>query len=128
MAKEDLERFIKISPGFDKRSSEPGKNYGIGSAILIFVLRGKKGALTFNFSTGWNVASVGHVSPPLAYNVSSHRSTTLKGAVRNKCEYLFNTPCRGRDYRCEDELMKLLFEEGSEAVWTAMEKIYRGMR
>lgn len=39
-----MERITKFYPAFDKRSSIPGKNYGIHGVELRMILKGNKGA------------------------------------------------------------------------------------
>lgn len=50
---EELIRDFKVRPGYDKRSSDPSKNYGIGCAIMTWYVKGPKGAVQFSLMTGW---------------------------------------------------------------------------
>ena len=42
-----FDRIVEISPGFDKRHTDPVRNYGIGGMGFRFILRGPKGAVQF---------------------------------------------------------------------------------
>lgn len=48
-----FERKFEITPAWDKRSSDPNKNYGIGAATMRFYIIGEKGAVQFTLMTGW---------------------------------------------------------------------------
>jgi hypothetical protein len=52
MAKEKLERITMFRPAYDKRHSDPKKNYGIGAVHCFMLVKGKKGAAHFSFATG----------------------------------------------------------------------------
>lgn len=52
MKKETLERITQFDPAWDKRNTDPKKDYGIHSVQVRMVLKGKKGAVHFVFSTG----------------------------------------------------------------------------
>lgn len=46
-----MERLTQIRPAFDKRNPDPKKDYGIGAMVVAMVLRGKRGAVHFIWST-----------------------------------------------------------------------------
>ena len=48
-----LERIVWVSSGFDKRHTDPKKNYGIGACRITFVLKGAEGAVQFMIGTDW---------------------------------------------------------------------------
>ena len=56
-APEGFERLVLVNPAYDKRSSELGKNYGIGSCVIYFILKGQLGAVQFAIGTNWHVPS-----------------------------------------------------------------------
>lgn len=72
--KTQLKRIVEISPAFDKRHSDPSKNYknyGIGCCRLRMVLKGDKGATQFVLLTGWylpHVQSELNVKPDSPYS------------------------------------------------------------
>lgn len=47
-----MERITKFTPAYDKRSTDPKKDYGIGDVRAMMVLKGTKGAIHFIFGTG----------------------------------------------------------------------------
>lgn len=50
-----LERRVEIRPAYNKRSTDPKKDYGIGAAIIYFLLIDKEArqAVQFVIATGW---------------------------------------------------------------------------
>lgn len=99
MKKLPLERITLFRPAFDKRNLDPKKNYGIGSVVCVMILKGKKGAVHFTFSTGillpktideyikdgkahYESHSFGHyfLNKPMGYDVGYHaRRPQYKG-------------------------------------------------
>ncbi len=49
----EFEQIVLVSPAFDKRHSNPAKNYGIGACRITFILKGPKGAVQFMIGTDW---------------------------------------------------------------------------
>lgn len=49
---------VDFSPAFDKRHTDPSKNYGIHGVNMRFVLTGEKGASQFLVYTNWHLPSV----------------------------------------------------------------------
>lgn len=47
-----LEHIIKTRPPFNKTSKNPNKNYGVGSMLIWFIVKGAKGAIQFQLNTG----------------------------------------------------------------------------
>ena len=43
----DLERLVTLTPAYDRRHSDPKRNYGIGPVELCLAVRGPAGAVTF---------------------------------------------------------------------------------
>ncbi len=52
-----FEKIVNVEPAYDKRSSDPKKNYGIGSCRITFILKGEKGAVQFMIGTNWYTPS-----------------------------------------------------------------------
>jgi len=48
-----FEQDVRFASAYDKRSSDPKKNYGIGAMLITFFLTGPKGAVQFVISTPW---------------------------------------------------------------------------
>lgn len=134
-----LERLTFWRPAFDKRDSNPLKNYGVGSVKCIMVLKGPKGAVHFVWAPGMYLPSVyewwasrglhtdGNKPDYMGYDVGYHSpKPTYKGQSlsMDKCDYL-DGPCYtdGSGLRA-DTFMKIFVEEGDEAIWKKLEEDY----
>ena len=51
MDKAKLEHIIKTRPPYDKTNKDPNKNYGVGSMLILFIVKGDKGAIQFQLNT-----------------------------------------------------------------------------
>lgn len=142
---EKLERIVKVNPAYDKRHSDPSKNYGIHGAEMIFLLKGKKGCIQFVFCTNWQLPHVQKEFDdriftsmnktefecfyhPMAFDIGYHSPVPQyedQKPVTESCEWLDGKPCYydGSSLRAETYL-QLLISQGSEAVWKEMEKEY----
>lgn len=132
----ELVRKIVIMPAWDKRSSDPKKNYGIHSAELAFYLTGPSGVIQFVVYTGWNLPHVdkdlerrglGH-SRPMAEDIGYHAYQPQydgQTLLRESCPLLNGAPCYydGSSLNAEP-IFDLLLSDGDEAVWKRMEEIY----
>ena len=130
-----LKRDIVISPAYDKRSSIPGKNYGIHNAEIRFLLTGPKGVVQFVASTGWDLP---HVAQELEANhkykskawgtdLGYHsRKPRYEGQLAmGDCPYLGGKPCYYDGSTLNAELVfNLMVSEGHEAVWKRLEDYY----
>lgn len=56
--KRKFEQIVELEPAFDKRHSDPSKNYGIHCVTLRMVLKGPEGAVQFVLYTGWFLPKV----------------------------------------------------------------------
>jgi len=130
-----FEKIIKFSPAFDKRNSDPKKNYGIGAVKVYMVLKGGGKAVHFVFSTGmylpkthqtWLSRFPYNREPYIGYDVGYHDTEPhYEGQTHSqeKCEWLNGKPCYcdGSALRAE-EFMKVLVKKGSGAVWRLLKK------
>jgi hypothetical protein len=66
MSEEKFERIVEFEPAFDKRSSDPKKNYGIHGLQIRMVLKGVKGAVQFLIYTNWQLPHVTEEAMPRA--------------------------------------------------------------
>lgn len=139
---EKFERIVKLRPAYDKRNPEPKKDYGIHGVDLLFVLKGKKGAVQFLVFTGWHLpkvqkeldekpfnpkfpylfhkpmpADIGYHSPKPMYE--DHKPLT------KSCKILDGKPCYydGSGLQAE-KVFEILVREGSEGLWKYLEKYY----
>lgn len=53
-----FERIVKVTGAFDKRDSDPQKNYGIGACRIWFILKGPVGAIQFQIGTNWFLPAI----------------------------------------------------------------------
>lgn len=131
----NLQRIVKFSKAFDKRSPVPSKNYGVGGVNCWMILKGDKGAVQFAFSTGIYLPHVldeweaKHYSPkPMGFDVGYHSPTPMyEGQTEmDNCGLLPNGKCYydGSGLR-GDEWFKIFMEEGDEAIWKLLEEDYK---
>lgn len=131
----NLQRIVKFSKAFDKRSPEPSKNYGVGGVNCWMILRGEKGAVQFVFSTGiylphildeWEVK--GYVNKPMGFDVGYHSPTPMYEGQKqmDSCVLLPEGKCYydGSGLR-GNEWFKIFMEEGDEAIWKLLEEDYK---
>lgn len=137
----ELERIIQWEPAFDKRHSDPKKNYGIGGVMIRFLVKGPKGATQFLLSTGWMLLHVQKecdkriLNPeyphslchPLPADVGYHSPTPrYEGQPVMDCDLIAGGKCYydGSGLRAYDVYNRLL-EQGDKGVWEALESEYR---
>jgi hypothetical protein len=141
----DFERIVRMSPAFDKRHSDPSKNYGIHGVELRMVLKGPKGATQFVLYTNWQLPHVTQETldkagkrdrislealflpnpADLGYHWKSPRYEG-QGPIQQSCEYCDGKPCYydGSGLNAE-RIYDILLREGSDGVWRELEKFYR---
>ena len=54
----ELEKIVWVSGAYDKRSTDPKKNHGIGACRITFILKGPLGAVQFMIGTNWDLPDV----------------------------------------------------------------------
>ncbi len=62
-----LKKSLDMSPAWDRRHSDPNKNYGVHGVEMRFYLTGSEGAVQFVLATNWqlpNVAREQEKTPP----------------------------------------------------------------
>lgn len=135
---------VKVRPGFDKRHTDPSKNYGVGSVDLFFDLIGPKGATNFSCSTGIYPQSVyefwrtlpelgslhhrgaGRVGEPMGYSVNYHSPVPLhdfqKEEKPHDCDLLPGGKCYSDgSFLAGDDFLEALAVGGEPGV---QEKLY----
>lgn len=134
MKKDKFERNIYVTPPFDKRHSNPSKNYGIGSIQIRWVIKGEKGAVQFLMSTGTYLpssfdekGSIFNAGRPSAWDIGYHSPTPMfegQTLVSDNCEFI-EGPCYydGSGLQAE-EPMNVFLEKGSEALWKYLIEYY----
>lgn len=141
--KDEFERRVVFRPAFDKRSSDPSKNYGIHGVDLAFYLIGPKGAMQFVLYTNWQLPHVQaefDAKPPhgqfpymfhspLPSDVGYHSYKPMyEGQTPMKDCHLLGCDCYydGSSLQAED-VFKILTEKGDEGVWAELERRYHSM-
>jgi hypothetical protein len=133
-----FEKIVTMTPAFDKRHTDPTKNYGVHGVDLRMVLKGPLGATQFVLYTGWHLPHVqaefdrkagGYdLRKPLPADIGYHwREPRYEGQtpIQESCEYCDGQPCfyDGSSLQAED-VYKILLTEGSEGVWRELENRY----
>lgn len=138
----EMERITEIYPAFDKRSSDPTKNYGIGSCTLKMVLKGERGAVQFVIYTGWNLPHVTEeyrakmrpdkyfLFEPMPADIGYHSPKPMyksQEPIQQECPYLDGKPCYydGSGLQAIEVYENILLTEGSEGVWKHLEQKYK---
>lgn len=139
-----MKQLVQISPAYDKRNSDPDKNYGVHGCDLRFVLKGELGAVQFVIFTNWQLPHVTkeykqkiYEHPdyadiyflPMAADVGYHSPIpqyTGQESTFNSCEYLDDKPCYydGSGLHAESLFEKMLFD-GDKAIWSELESYYK---
>jgi hypothetical protein len=135
--KEELYRYFRFSPPFDKRHTDPKKNYGIGAATLYFAVIGEKGAISCTFSTNIYTPAVSRelkqknsdlINKPIeAWSLDGHsrRPSDSKTYMKDCSTLGGECWCDGSGLVAQDEkLAEMLMEKGSDAVYEFLEKAY----
>ena len=136
-----MERIVHMQPAFDKRSNEPGKNYGIHGVSMRMVLKGGLGAVGFVLYTNWHLPHVEdeldrkvggkfpHLScHPIPADLGYHALAPRyegQGSM-GPCEYLDGRDCYydGSSLNATS-IYRVLLEQGSDGVWAALDSYYR---
>lgn len=141
-----MEKIVKVFPAWDKRNSNPHKNYGINPADMIFVLKGELGAVDFCMNTGWHLPHVkkelevsqvkriqdGDTQFPFLLVEGRGSSLGWHSRIRNEdyeierhdCEYTGGTCYSDVSYSSGDELFNILVQFGTESLWKRLEQEY----
>ena len=130
-----MERIVELTPAYDKRDPNPGKNYDVHGVNLRMVLKGKRGAVHFLLYTDWHLPSVrdwleakGYHNDPLPADVGYHSPVPMyegQEPISEACEYLDGKPCYydGSGLAAED-MFDTLTREGDAGVWRELEAYY----
>lgn len=124
-------REVVFEPAFDKRHTDPEKNYGIGGVVMKFFLVGPAGTIQFVTSTGWHLPRVvdeGIKGTLMAYDIGYHSPKSMyegQTVLTTECELVEGGTCYydGSGLQA-DAFLRILIEQGSDALWAALEKRY----
>ncbi len=133
-----MEQIVKTSPAFDKRHTDPNKNYGIRSMLIWFILKGDKGAVQFQIDTGLYLP---HVAEELwnrsdreynpfrgdGWDIGYHSIVPqYEGQTQMDCEMFGQCYYDGSSLQASEFFPKFL-EGGSDVVWEMLEERYTDM-
>jgi hypothetical protein len=136
-----MERKITFRPAFDKRDSNPSKNYGVHGVDMLWYIKGELGVVDFVVYTNWHLPHIEELNDsrndsqfphlnchPQPANVGYHsRVPKYKGQTRS----VFDCTLLGGDCYSDgsglyaEELYDILVREGDEAVWKKLEEYYK---
>lgn len=134
-----MERIVKITPAFDKRSHESSKNFGIHDCEMFMVLKGEHGAVGLTISTGWFLPETQQWKEACIRRSGESKSWNGRGVAvfycskvkqhewqegRENCDWLGCTCYGDVGYSMSDTVFDLLIREGSEKVWEWLENYY----
>ena len=102
-----LQHIIEWEPAYDKRNSNPSKDYGVHGVELRFLVKGLNGVVQFIIYTNWHLSSVQremdnkysteHIHcHPMGADIGYHAyipSYEGQDISPYPCKYLDNNPC-----------------------------------
>jgi hypothetical protein len=142
-----FEKIIHTQPPFDKRSSEPSKNYGIGSLQIWFVLKKGEKAVQVLISTNSYLQStikeyktthpdflindLGDYEGYTCYDVGYHNNKPMyEGQTSAECNILKKGKCyydgsslRGK----KDKIAENYVKHGEKWIWNYLEKEWNSL-
>ena len=129
-------RRVEFGAAYDKRHSDPNKDYGVGAVILRFILTGPSGVMQFVCSTGMYLPHVladwkrtgydgGHGN---GYDIGYHSPVAMyegQSMCQEACAYLGGKPCYydGTSLGA-DKFFPEFLAGGDDAVWAMLESRY----
>jgi hypothetical protein len=131
-------REVRVLPAYDLRHKP---DYGVGSAKLLFLLRGRKGVVQFLVYTGWHLSSVvedfrtQYGPPPVSdwrraqpVDLGEHAYLPQypgQAPFTEACDVLNGARCYydGTSHGAE-ELYWRMIAEGDAAVWEVLQQRY----
>jgi len=132
----ELTREVKFTPGFAKWSDIPSQNYGFGAVHIHFILKGDKGAVSFNLFTNfypkaahdhWKARGIqphNHYRGSLDYH---SKEKLYDWQTPTACEYTGTGTCYCDGTSLVDDLIEAFINEGDSAIWTKLEEWYHDM-
>lgn len=133
----DFERLIMFKPGFDWRTDDNHRNYGIGSIRLWFALIGEKGAVQWQIGTDWFPESARHhlahfshareaKHKPEGWDLGYHsKAPKFESHQARECDMLPEGECYydGSGLNA-DLLIEGFLNGGDDWVWNRLEAYY----
>jgi hypothetical protein len=141
----DMERILQIDAAWDRRSTDPQKNFGIHGVEMRWILRGPKGATQFLLYTNWQLpeiepltigAGAGSLArprlAPIPADLGYHSyEPTYEGQTRfGPCDVLTDAP-EGCYYDGSglnaDRAFEALLRGGEDGVWEELWSYYQSL-
>jgi len=131
-----LERIVEFTAAYDKRSTDPTKNYGVHGVNMRLILKGPRGAVHFLLHTNWHLPHLAkewqdhpHFFKPNPAEVGYHSPVPLNEAQTEPsaatCDYLDGAPCYcGGSALAANDAFAALVERGSAGIWGYLEDYY----
>ena len=136
---ETFEQIVEFTPAYDKRDSDPKKNYGVGSVQMRLVLKGPAGAVHFLLLTDWYLPDVrkewdakNYHSHAIPADVGYHSPIPMNEwqtePTAANCDYLDGKPCYyDGSGLAADDAFKTLVEHGDEGIWEYLRRYYQAV-
>ena len=134
---------VKFIPAFDKRNTNPKKNYGIHGVDILFTLKSKKGVIQFLIYTNWQLPNVQKefdnrppdpkfpylFHEPMAADIEYHSYKPIyegQEPSTNSCSLLGGKPCYydGNSMKAE-EYFNILRTGGDKKLWEVLAERYK---
>lgn len=143
-----MERIVEILPAFDKRHSDPAKNYGVHGVEMRFLLKGDLGTVQFVLYTNWQLPAVQEWHESMAFDriqrQEDNRRTAFitfhpmaadlgyhspkpryDGQTKSVCQYLPAGECYcDGSALSSHRVFAVMIEQGGEAMWGELQKYY----
>lgn len=136
-----MKKEITFEPAYDKRHTDPKKNYGIHGVNLRFVLSGGCGAVQFVLYTNWQLPHVQeefdhkpvasrypHLScHPMPADLGYHSPVPQyegQSSMGSDCEYVEGDCYYDGSSLNAQPVYETLLKEGHEGVWRELEEYY----
>ncbi|MFA5937582.1 MAG: hypothetical protein WC822_06930 [Candidatus Paceibacterota bacterium] len=132
-----MERIVNLTAAYDRRNPDPSENYGVHGVNMLFILKGKLGAVQFLLYTNWQLPHVRkefehrtdhYLCEPMPVDIGYHSPNKMwddQSPISDSCEWLDGKPCYydGSGLYAEEVYVKML-NGGSDAVWKELESFY----
>ena len=137
-----FEKIIRFDPAFDKRHSDPSKNYGIHGVNITFILKNENKAVQFVLFTNWQLPHVTKefvakpmsaielecLFTPMAADLGYHSPISHyvgQEPMSEECEYTDGVCYYDGSGLAAESVYNTLLEEGDEGVWHELEEYYK---
>lgn len=140
MSDVELERVFTISPAFDKRHTDPNKNYGIHGATMRWVLKGREGVVQFVLHTNWQLPHVRAeldakttdpryphlLCHPMPADLGYHaKMPRYESQTKIDCEYVEGGCYYDGSSLNAEPVFNRMLADGGEAVWAELSDYYK---